>query len=92
MRVLVAEDEIRMAVLLKRALEEESHAVDVAADGPQGLWMATENAYGRSSWMSCCPAMRSSGSGGPIPAALAATEAQAWGSPSSRPSPWRMAG
>ena len=46
MRVLVVEDEIRMAVLLKRALEEESHAVDVAADGPEGLWMATENAYG----------------------------------------------
>ncbi|SRR5216684_3341085 len=46
MRVLVVEDEIRMAVLLKRALEEESHAVDVAADGPEGLWMATENGYG----------------------------------------------
>ena len=46
MRVLVVEDEIRMAVLLKRALEEEGHAVDVAADGPEGLWLATENAYG----------------------------------------------
>src|SRR5450755_3579553 len=45
MRVLVVEDEIRMAVLLKRALEEEGHAVDVAADGPEGQWMATENAY-----------------------------------------------
>src|SRR6516162_3320872 len=46
MRVLIVEDEIRMAVLLKRALEEEGHAVDVAADGPDGLWMATENGYG----------------------------------------------
>jgi two-component system OmpR family response regulator len=46
MRVLVVEDEVRMAALLKRALEEEGHAVDVAADGPDGLWMATENAYG----------------------------------------------
>ena len=46
MRVLVVEDEIRMARLLKRALEEEGHAVDVAADGPDGLWLATENAYG----------------------------------------------
>jgi two-component system, OmpR family, response regulator len=46
MRVLVVEDEIRMAVLLRRALEEEGHAVDVAADGPEGLWLATENAYG----------------------------------------------
>jgi len=34
-----------MARLLKRGLEEEGHAVDVAADGPDGLWMATENPY-----------------------------------------------
>jgi len=45
MRVLVIEDEVRMARLLKRALEEEGHAVDVAGDGPEGLWMATENPY-----------------------------------------------
>jgi two-component system, OmpR family, response regulator len=45
MRVLVIEDEVRMARLLKRALEEEGHAVDVARDGPEGLWMATENSY-----------------------------------------------
>ncbi len=45
MRVLVVEDEARMAGLLKRGLEEEGHAVDVAADGPDGLWMATENDY-----------------------------------------------
>lgn len=35
-----------MAGLLKRALEEEGHAVDVAGDGPDGLWMATEFPYG----------------------------------------------
>jgi two-component system, OmpR family, response regulator len=46
MRVLVVEDEVRMAGLLRRALREEGHAVDVAADGPEGLWLATENAYG----------------------------------------------
>ena len=45
MRVHVIEDEVRMARLLKRALEEEGHAVDVAGDGPEGLWMATENPY-----------------------------------------------
>jgi two-component system, OmpR family, response regulator len=49
-RVLVVEDEVRMAGLLRRALKEEGHAVDVADDGPQGLWLATENEYGRSSW------------------------------------------
>ena len=45
MRVLVIEDEVRMARLVKRALEEEGHAVDVAGTGPDGLWMATENPY-----------------------------------------------
>src|SRR5215469_10048969 len=45
MRVLVVEDETRMARLLKRGLEEEGHAVDIAADGPEGLWLATENDY-----------------------------------------------
>ncbi len=45
MRVLVVEDEARMAALLERGLREEGYAVDVAADGPNGLWMATENDY-----------------------------------------------
>lgn len=45
MRVLVVEDETRMARLVKRGLEEEGHAVDVAGDGPEGLWLATENPY-----------------------------------------------
>ena len=35
-----------MASLLRRALAEEGYAVDVAADGADGLWLATENAYG----------------------------------------------
>jgi two-component system, OmpR family, response regulator len=46
MRVLVVEDETRMARLLKRGLEEEGHAVDVAGDGPEGLWLSAENSYG----------------------------------------------
>ncbi|HEX2321847.1 MAG TPA: response regulator transcription factor [Streptosporangiaceae bacterium] len=46
MRVLVVEDEVKMARLLKRGLEEEGHAVDVGADGPEGFWLATENSYG----------------------------------------------
>jgi two-component system, OmpR family, response regulator len=45
MRVLVVEDDLRMGELLKRGLEEEGHAVDVASDGPDGLWMATEFPY-----------------------------------------------
>src|SRR6185437_10220540 len=46
MRLLVVEDEARMARLIKRGLEEEGHAVDIAGDGPDGLWMAKENGYG----------------------------------------------
>jgi two-component system OmpR family response regulator len=45
MRVLVVEDETRMARIVKRGLEEEGHVADLAADGPDGLWMATENQY-----------------------------------------------
>jgi two-component system OmpR family response regulator len=45
MRVLVAEDETRMASLLKRGLEEEGYAVDVSGDGVEAVWMATENEY-----------------------------------------------
>jgi len=41
MRVLVVEDETRMSRLLKRGLEEEGHAVDLAADGPEGLWLGS---------------------------------------------------
>ncbi len=36
MRVLVIEDETRMARLIKRALEEEGHAVDLASNGTDG--------------------------------------------------------
>jgi two-component system OmpR family response regulator len=45
MRVLVVEDDTRMSRLLKRGLEEEGHAVDLAGDGLEGLWLATENPY-----------------------------------------------
>jgi two-component system, OmpR family, response regulator len=45
MRVLVVEDEVRMATLLERGLREEGYAVDVADDGTDGLWLATENEY-----------------------------------------------
>jgi two-component system OmpR family response regulator len=45
MRVLVVEDELKMAGLLKRALEEEGYAVDVAGRGEDALWFGTENPY-----------------------------------------------
>ncbi len=45
MRILVVEDDERMALLLRQGLEEEGHAVDLAHNGPDGVWMAAENAY-----------------------------------------------
>ncbi|MER6393801.1 response regulator transcription factor [Streptomyces sp. NPDC001523] len=45
MRVLVVEDEERLAASLKRGLEAAGYAVDVARDGRIGLWMARERAY-----------------------------------------------
>ena len=45
MRVLVVEDEQDTAEALSWGLTAEGYAVDVAGDGVDGLWKATENAY-----------------------------------------------
>jgi two-component system OmpR family response regulator len=45
MRVLVVEDEIKMAALIRRGLEREGYAVDMAADGAEALWAAREQDY-----------------------------------------------
>jgi two-component system OmpR family response regulator len=45
MRVLVVEDEIKMAELLARGLREEGHAVDVAGRGEDALWMVQAIPY-----------------------------------------------
>ncbi|MEA2702288.1 MAG: hypothetical protein QOD63_233 [Actinomycetota bacterium] len=45
MRVLVVEDEKRLAAGLRKGLEAEGFGVDVALDGTDGLWMARENPY-----------------------------------------------
>jgi DNA-binding response OmpR family regulator len=44
-RILVVEDEKRLAAAIKRGLEHEGFAVDVALDGQEGLWLATEGGY-----------------------------------------------
>jgi len=44
-RILVVEDSKKMADLIRRRLEEEGYAVDVAHDGAQGLWLGEENPY-----------------------------------------------
>ena len=45
MRVLVVEDEDGLASGLRRGLEAEGFAVDVASTGVDGLWMARERTY-----------------------------------------------
>ncbi|MFC4588946.1 response regulator transcription factor [Sphaerisporangium corydalis] len=45
MRVLLVEDEERLADLLRSGLGQEGFAVDVAGNGREGLWMASENHY-----------------------------------------------
>jgi two-component system OmpR family response regulator len=45
MRILVVEDEVKMAALLRRGLTEEGHAVDVAGTGHDGVWMAQATEY-----------------------------------------------
>jgi two-component system, OmpR family, response regulator len=44
-RVLVVEDEERLAEGLRAGLEAEGFAVDVAGTGPDGLWRARECSY-----------------------------------------------
>ena len=45
MRVLVVEDEVKMARLLRRGLVDEGHAADVAATGDDALWMVRAAEY-----------------------------------------------
>jgi two-component system OmpR family response regulator len=44
-RVLVVEDEERLAEGLRKGLEAEGFATDIAANGTDGLWMAREYPY-----------------------------------------------
>src|SRR5688572_23497870 len=45
MRILVIEDETKVGCFIKRALEEESYAVDLCEDGAKGLEMALATNY-----------------------------------------------
>jgi two-component system OmpR family response regulator len=75
MRVLVVDDEPRMASVIKRALVKEGLATDVAADGEEALWMATTVDYdaivldvmlpGRSGF-EACRALRERGVWSPV--------------------------
>jgi two-component system OmpR family response regulator len=45
MRVLIVEDEVKMASLIRRGLREEGYAADVAITGEDALWMAQATEY-----------------------------------------------
>ena len=45
MRILVAEDEAKVAGHIRKGLQEAGYAVDVAVDGPEALWLAGNHPY-----------------------------------------------
>jgi len=45
MRILLAEDELKIVEHIRVGLVAEGYAVDVAVDGDEALWLAEENAY-----------------------------------------------
>src|SRR3954469_19820725 len=45
MRVLIVEDEVKLAALIRRGLRDEGMLADVAVKGEDALWMAGATAY-----------------------------------------------
>ena len=75
MRVLVVEDEKRLAAGLRKGLEAEGFAVDVVHNGIDGIWMARENPFDAilldimipgASGLQVCQTLRSEGNWTPI--------------------------
>ena len=75
MRILLVEDQSDAAQVLAKGLREQSHAVDIAADGEAALYQASINDYDlvildvmlpRVDGMAVCSTLRSSGSTVPI--------------------------
>lgn len=75
MRVLIVEDEKRMASFIQRGLKEEGYAVDIAEDGEKGWEYASVNEYDviildwmlpKMDGLALCAKIRESGSRVPI--------------------------
>ena len=45
MKLLLVEDDAKLSAALRRGLEAEGYAVEVATNGDDGLWRATEGAF-----------------------------------------------
>lgn len=75
MKVLLVEDDVRIATAIQRGLCAEGFTVEVALDGEEGLWRATEGTYdlyvldlmlpGRNGFQ-ICAALREAGDWTPI--------------------------
>lgn len=75
MKLLLVEDDKKIATAVKRGLEAEDFSVDVAFDGDDGWWMATEGSYdlivldimlpGRNGYVLCAD-LRNAGNWTPI--------------------------
>ncbi len=75
MKLLVVEDDHKIAAAVQRGLEGEGFTVDLAADGDDGWWMATEGTYdlivldimlpGRNGYVLCAQ-LRSAGDVTPV--------------------------
>ena len=75
MKVLLVEDERRLAASLRKGLVAEGHTVEVANDGEQGLWLAQSTAFDaivldimlpKLNGFRVCEQLRSSGNWTPI--------------------------
>jgi two-component system, OmpR family, response regulator len=74
-KLLLVEDDKKIATAVKRGLEAEGYTVEVAFDGEDGLWMATESSYdlivldimlpGRNGYLICAD-LREAGNWTPI--------------------------
>ena len=75
MKLLLVEDDGKIAAIVKRGLEATGFTVEVAADGDEGLWRAMQGAYdlvildvllpGRNGYQ-VCSALRAAGNWTPI--------------------------
>ena len=75
MKVLLVEDDMKIATAVKRGLAAEGFTVELAFDGTDGLWLATEGTYdviildlmlpGRSGFQVCAD-LRAAGNWSPI--------------------------
>ncbi len=75
MKILVVEDDLKIAAAVRRGLETEGFSVETALDGAEGLWLATEGSYdliildillpGRNGYQ-VCAALREAGDWTPI--------------------------